>query len=757
MKKWKRSGILAGLLAFTLVWSNLSIVPTETVSAAGETVQVWLTDSGLSSKLAPQASQTFSKHRNHGYNAIFVDENSTFQTIEGFGASLTDSSAYLINEKLSPSARTAVMTNLFSPTNGIGVNWLRQPMGASDFSHVGNYNYKNSPTAPFSIAHDEINIIPLLQQARALNPNLKIMASPWSAPGWMKENGSMLGGDTAKLKTANYGDFATYFANFVDAYNSKGLPIYAVTPQNEPRWASTGYPGMYMTPQEQANFVKNNLGPALSGKNVKIFAFDHNWDIDYFLPEYYTDAAATAYTDGSAWHCYGGEASVMSTMHYRIPSKGTYQTECTSGIWTEQTTGQFDVDMKNLTKTMRHWSKNFIAWNLALDTNNGPTNGGCTTCTGLIEINQASGNVKYTESYYSMGHFSKFVLPGAVRIASTGYAWGLHNAAFKNPDGSKVLVAYNETSSDHSFDVVWGDQSYSYTLPAKSAATFKWSGTQSKPATVIPGDRELRASSYHEAFDIVPQTSEDTHGGLNISFTKNNSWLLYKNVDIAGINGVTARVANGHTNTSIEVRTNSPSGPLLGTIPVNGTGGWQNWTSVSASLTGASGVKDIYLVFKGGANLNSIQFTSANLLQNPGFESGNTTNWSAWYPSGAASVHSVDNDYPHSGTYKLVHHNAAAAYQQTTYQAVGVSNGVYRATVWVRSSGGQNQLRLEASNYGGAARYDSIDGLSIPWNWTQLVIDNINVTNGTITIGVHSNAAAGNWAAIDDFKLTRLQ
>ncbi|MGM0881364.1 MAG: glycoside hydrolase family 30 protein [Bacillota bacterium] len=355
------------VLSSTLLASLLLLIQPPSASAAGETVNVWLTKSDLSVKLAPQSNVTFGPDSPSSQNTIYVDENITYQSIDGFGASITDSSAYLMNQKLSSTKRAALLKNLFSPTNGIGINWLRQPMGASDFSHVGNYNYKSSPTAPFSISNDLNDIIPVLKQARALNPNLKIMASPWSPPGWMKTNETMLGGETAFLKSDMYDDYADYFVNFVNAYNSQGVPIYAVSPVNEPRWASPNYPGMYLTPQEEANFVKNNLGPALSSLGVKIFAFDHNWDID-FVPAYYSDSTAASYTTGTAWHCYGGEATIMSTSHYQNPNKETHQTECTGGIWNDN---QFDRDMKNLTKTMRHWSKTYTAWNMALDTNYG--------------------------------------------------------------------------------------------------------------------------------------------------------------------------------------------------------------------------------------------------------------------------------------------------------------------------------------------------------------------------------------------------
>jgi glucosylceramidase len=515
---------------------------------------------------------------------------------------------------------------------------------------------------------------------------------------------------------------------------------------------------MSMPASDQANFIKNNLGPTLSsqGLTTKILGYDHNWDRPDYAQTLYGDAATYGYLAGSAWHFYGGDVHTMNDIHYQYPNKDIYFTEGSSGTWISNL---FDANITNEINIFRNWAKTYTDWNIALDQNRGPTNGGCTTCSALVTINQATGGVTYTPTYYAMGHISKLVVPGAKRIATTGYAQGLHNVAFKNADGSKVLVVYNQNGASAAFAVKWGNESFSYTLPATSIATFKWSGAQAG-ATAIPATTRLLASAYEDTKSTRPETTTDAGGGQDIGFTSNGSYVMYKNVDLSGVSSVSARVANGGAATSIELRADSATGTLLATVAVNGTGGWQNWTTNTASLSGATGLHDLYIVFRGSANLNWVQLggtSQSNLLSNAGLENGDLTSWSDWHPTTqAADAHQVDNDTPRTGTYKLTHYDASA-YQQTTYQAVSVPNGTYRASVWVRSSGGQKNLRLEASNHGGGTTLYSADlgATASPSTWTQLTIDNINVTTGTVTIGVHSNANAGNWAAFDDFQLVK--
>ncbi|ATB27333.1 carbohydrate-binding protein [Melittangium boletus] len=732
--------------------------------AAGESTSVWITRKDLSQALQQQGNVAFAADSSVGKNTIFVDETVTYQSMEGIGASLTDSSAWLLKYKLNAATQASVMTRLFDPINGIGVSWLRQPMGASDFSARGNYSYDDMPAGQrddtnlshFSIAPDEAYILPLVKQALGLNPHLKVMISPWSAPAWMKSSGSMNGGT---LNTSAYGQFALYFAKTIQAYEAAGVPIYALTVQNEPLHQVPGYPTMYLSATDAANFIKYNLGPTLEshGLKTKILGYDHNWDQPGYMQTLYSDASSARYLAGSAWHFYGGDVSAMNDIHHQYPDKDVYFTEASSGTWLPNI---FDANITNEIAIFRNWSKTYTDWNMVLDTQGGPTNGGCATCTAMVTVNQANGTVTYTPTYYAMGHISKFVTPGARRIASTGYAQGLHNVAFKNPDGSKSLIVYNQNGTSSTFAVKWGGSSLEYTLPATSIATFKWSGTQAGH-TIIPASVRLYASAFQDAKGVRLENTTDAGGGKNVGFTSAGSYLLFKNVDLTNITTISARTANAGSATSLEFRADSASGPLLGTLQSNVTGGWQTWTTNSASITGASGVRDVYVVFRGSTNLNWVQFGSgavpSNLVPNPGFESGGLSGWSGWHPaSQATDVHQADTDTPRTGAYKLTHYSGSA-YQQTTYQHVSVPNGTYRASVWVRSGGGQSNLRLEASNHGGNTTLYSVDlgSTASVSTWRQLTIDNIHVTSGTVTLGVYSNAAANNWAAFDDFSLTR--
>lgn len=326
-----------------------------------------------------------------------------------------------------------------------------------------------------------------------MNPSIKMMITPWSPPAWMKSNGSMNGGT---LDAGAYGQFATYFARTIKAYQAAGIPIYALTVQNEPLNPTPGYPSMSFSATEQASFIRNNLGPTLKsqGLTTKILGYDHNWDRPDYVQTLYGDATTYGYLAGSAWHFYGGDVYTMNDIHHQYPSKDIYFTEGSSGTWIPNL---FDANITNEINIFRNWAKTYTDWNIALDTNHGPINGGCNTCSALVTINQANGSVSYTPTYYAMGHISKFVVPGARRIASTGYGQGLYNVAFKNPDGSKALVVYNQNGASSTFKVRWGNASFSYTLPGTSIATFKWSGAQAG-ATVIPAGTRLLASAYEE-------------------------------------------------------------------------------------------------------------------------------------------------------------------------------------------------------------------------------------------------------------------
>lgn len=382
---------------------------------------------------------------------IEVDSAQKFQTIDGFGASFTDSAAYLVDKILSEKDKKAVMNRLFDDQDGIGLSIIRNPMGASDYARfIYSYNdlskedETNDPElTKFSIAHDRESILPLTKWAQELNPLLKVFASPWSAPGWMKTSGSMIGG---KLLKSSYSAYAAYFVKFLQAYQEAGVTIDAVTPQNEPLYVPVHYPGMELLADEAAEFVSDHLKPAIvkAGLRTKIFGYDHNWDrIDYPL-EMLDKAGDTV--DGIAWHWYGGNVINQSRVAEFYPNKEIHFTEGSGGEWIPEFEPAFSNLMRTTIDILRNGSQSIVLWNMALDEQNGPTvpGFGQSTCRGLLKINQSDQTYEYTLDYYGLAHYSKHVRPGARRIFSSE-SEGVKSVAFENLDLSIVVVLFNNT------------------------------------------------------------------------------------------------------------------------------------------------------------------------------------------------------------------------------------------------------------------------------------------------------------------------
>ncbi|MFD9095937.1 ricin-type beta-trefoil lectin domain protein [Streptomyces collinus] len=481
--------LLAGLLAT----AGLTTLGTPSAHAAGEQVTAWLTTTDdpagrhVVRGLQAQTPFAFQSGTGGGGENITVDENTRYQTFTGGGASFTDTAAWLMNSSgaLSQSTRDATMRKLFSPSDGIGLSFLRNPMGASDLARYG-YTYDDVPAgqtdtslAKFSVAHDLVDVVPLTRQALQLNPALTVMASPWTAPAWMKDSGSLNGG---WLKAEDYGAYASYFVKYLQAYRDQGVNVSYVTAQNEPTCCS-GYPSMSWNGNGLAYFTKSELLPKLqaAGLTTKVLAHDWNWDVyDSYAAQTVDDPAVRNHPNfgGIAWHGYGGDIGKQTSVHDQYPTLDAFGTEHSGGTWIAD---QQREDMSNIIDYTRNWAKSVTKWSLAVDQDMGPHNGGCGTCTGLVTVHHgdgASGTVDYTVEYYDMGHLTKFVRPGAQRIASTA-STAVPNVAWRNPDGSKALIAYNGSSSARSVTIGWGAQHATYSLPGRTSATFTWSGTQS--------------------------------------------------------------------------------------------------------------------------------------------------------------------------------------------------------------------------------------------------------------------------------------
>src|SRR5258706_229323 len=495
-----------------------NFTPRTSAVASDESVQVWLTLADGSKKLVQESSLNFSAGSGSG-TVVSVAPNTLYQRLEGVGAAMTDSSAWLIDTKLTTVQRDALMDNLFTRTGyGIGLSYLRLPMGASDFA-LNSYTYDDMPVgqtdptlANFSISHDTAYIIPVLQDALALNPQLRFMGSPWSAPAWMKTNENLNAG---ALLPAYRQAFADYHVKFVQAYTAAGIPIDAITPQNEPMNENSSYPTMSMPAADQQTFVRDYLGPAFAsaGLDTKILVLDHNWDLTNYALTILNDPAALSYVDVTAFHCYAGQVGNQSVVHTAYPDKGVWFTECSGGAWSTDFGDNMSWNLHNLViGNFRNWGKSLLLWNVALDENAGPQNGGCTNCRGVVTIDSSRGDVTYNEEYYILGHVSKFVDPGAYRAESTNYGDGQpENVAFLNPDGSLALVVHSTAAT--TFDVEWNGQHSTYSLPAKGTVTFKWDtgSTPGATATSAPTAPPSPTATPYPAGALQPFETEGTY------------------------------------------------------------------------------------------------------------------------------------------------------------------------------------------------------------------------------------------------------
>lgn len=412
---------------------------------------------------------------------IKVDPSRRYQAVEGFGASFTDSSAWLLRNRLNARQRSALLRDLFDTKAGLGLGLTRITIGASDFSRT-HYSYDDMPPgeidpklARFSIASARVDVLPVVREAMSINRTLRIFASPWSAPGWMKTSGSMIKG---KLSPEYYDVFARYLQRTIADYRKEGVPVYALSVQNEPNFQPENYPGMHMDSGERAAFVGRHLGPLLARTNpsVRILDWDHNWDQPQSPLAVLADPAARRYVAGTAWHCYAGDVSAQSQVHDAYPEKETWFTECAGGAWMPEWQKPLVWMTRNLIiGTTRNWAKGVILWNIALDENDGPHLGGCGDCRGVVKINQKTGEITRNVEYYVLGHASRFVRPGARRIASDSGLDGIESVAFQNPGNGKiVLIVLNTADQPRRFSASIGNDRFSAALSAGSVATFTW-------------------------------------------------------------------------------------------------------------------------------------------------------------------------------------------------------------------------------------------------------------------------------------------
>ena len=488
MKKYKFKNILVMKLmaTFLLGISILNCSPSSTAAVnppvdgtknpVTTDIEFWLTKSNQAVKLEKQSTVLKFGTAFNNYNNIEIDDAVNFQDMEGFGYTLTGGSAQVINQ-LSSTSRKDLLQELFGQnTNSISINYLRISIGASDLD-ASVFSYNDIPTDQtdinlnkFSLSPDMTNLVPLLKEIIAINPNIKIMGSPWSSPLWMKSNKLSVGGS---LLPQYYSVYAQYFVKYIQAMKQNGITIDAITPQNEPLHPGNN-PSLYMLATEQTDFIKNHLGPAFSvaGIKTKIIVYDHNCDQPQYPISILNDNIARSYVSGSAFHLYSGDISALTQVHNAFPDKGLYFTE----QWTSGN-GEFAGDLRWHTKnviigSVRNWSKVALEWNLASDPSYKPhTPGGCTSCQGAITIDNSV--ITRNVSYYIIAHASKFVPVGSIRIGSNNVG-NLYNVAFKTPVGKIVMIVLNDGNTAESYNIKYNGKWATTNLEPGSVGTYIW-------------------------------------------------------------------------------------------------------------------------------------------------------------------------------------------------------------------------------------------------------------------------------------------
>jgi len=436
--------------------------------------EIWIT-SPLNSVFFSNQSSVLNSEKGKDLPVILINDTKIYQTIDGFGYTLTGGSALHLHN-MGKANRAALLKELFdTDANNIGVSYLRISVGASDLDEKV-FSYNDLPAgetdveiSKFDLGYDKLYLIPVLKEILAINPKIMILGSPWSAPVWMKTNKDTRGGS---LKPEYYDAYAKYFVKYINSMMAEGIIIDAITVQNEPLHPGNN-PSMFMPDTAQANFIKKSLGPIFASNNIKtkIIVYDHNADRPDYPLTIYKDAEASKYIDGAAFHLYGGKIDALTAVHNAFPDKNLYFTEQWVGA-----PGNMVGDISWHVKTLiiggtRNWCKTVLEWNLANNSENKPhtDRGGCDRCLGAVTID--GNDVKRNPAYYIIAHASKFVRPGSVRIESN-LVEGLPNVAFKTPEGKIVLIVFNDGASSTQFNISIENKKYTVTLDKRAVGTF---------------------------------------------------------------------------------------------------------------------------------------------------------------------------------------------------------------------------------------------------------------------------------------------
>jgi glucosylceramidase len=540
-------------------------------SVEAQTVTPWITSGDQSKLLQQQANISFGSSSAPNESTIVINPATTYQVMDGFGYTLTEGSCELISA-MSVTQQNALLNDLYGP-NGISTNIVRISIAASDLSS-SSYSYNetvgDTNMTNFSLAGpDATYLLPVLKKILIINPAIKILATPWSSPRWMKTNNSWIGGS---LKTEYYNAYARYFVKYFDAMKAQGISIWGITPQNEPENANNE-PSLLMNATEQKNFINQHLGPQMAAAGyggIKIIAFDHNCD----NPNYAIDVANNStYVDGSAFHLYLGDITAMSKVH-DATNKNVYFTEQYTAPG--NFSGDFSWHMLNIViGSSNNWAKTVLEWNVANNPSLGPrTPGGCTSCLGAVTID--GNNYSRNVAYYIIGQISKFVKPGALRVATSTTNNNVAVAGFKNPDGSLILVSLNQGTTSANVKIVSGSSAFNYTIPPASAVTFSWATNETVvPVTsisVTPTNASIIVNNTTQlTATIAPANATNT----NVNWDSSNTTVAIVNSSglVTGIKPGTATITaksqdGGKTAiANITVKNQEPFGGTSASIP----------------------------------------------------------------------------------------------------------------------------------------------------------------------------------------------
>jgi len=465
---------LSGLAASTLIAKGKlgATAAGENSSKSKGPISVWVTDDAHQLARAPQLTWQHASGA-AAQDAVVLHPEKKFQEILGFGAAFTDAACFTFN-RLDASPRQELFYQLFHPSE-MNLSVCRTCIGASDYS-TKVYSYDEGAPDPdlqrFSIDHDREYILPMLREARQANPDLFLFSSPWSPPGWMKSNGSMLGGNMQRHSMRAY---AEYFVKFLQGYEGAGVPVQAVTVQNEVDTDQDGRMPACTWPEEyEADFVRGSLGPAFqrNGIQSRIWIIDHNYNLWGRAIAELETPGVRQFTNAIAWHGYVGKVEWMDRVHEAFPGVEMYWTEGGPDYTNPGYANDWASWSATFSEILRHWCRSITAWNFALD-EKGKPNIGPFSCGGLVTVDSQSRAISYSGQYHASAHYSRFIRRGARRFDSQSQAPGLSHVAIENPGGESVLVLTNPGAA-RMCQLRVQDQEVNASLPANSVSTLLW-------------------------------------------------------------------------------------------------------------------------------------------------------------------------------------------------------------------------------------------------------------------------------------------